>query len=259
MRCTALLLLLLPLAPVLEGQDAPSTVPPKAEPVTIKPAVQPPKPAEPAPAPPPPEKKPAAVSTMLPEELDGIESYPAALQGLVRRALMLTTLNLRYQFGSSSPEAGGMDCSGTMFRLLNDCGLKEVPRQSDEFCRWVMRGTVLYRTEKAVTLKEPMFSALRPGDLLFWTGTYTTSTPRELPVSHVMIYLGKRKKDGRPVVFGASDGRTYDNERRNGVSIFDFSLPRNGDKSAFFGYGPVPGLDLTAQAAPPQAVPVTGQ
>jgi hypothetical protein len=68
------------------------------------------------------------------------------------------------------------------------------------------------------------------------------STPRELPISHVMIYLGKRKKDGRPVVVGASDGRTYDHQRRNGVSVFDFALPQRGKKSEFFGYGAAPGL-----------------
>jgi cell wall-associated NlpC family hydrolase len=190
-----------------------------------------------------PEKKPAAVSTMLPEEIAGFESYDPKLQELIRESLALTTKNLRYQFGSSDPKAGGMDCSGTMFRVLTDAGLNDVPRQSDEFCRWVMRRTVLYRTEKATSLKDPTFSALKPGDLLFWTGTYDISSARELPISHVMLYLGKRKKDGKPVVFGASDGRTYDNERRNGVSVFDFSLPKKGSKSQFYGYGPVPGFE----------------
>jgi hypothetical protein len=50
------------------------------------------------------------------------------------------------------------------------------------------------------------------------------------------------------VVFGASDGRTYDNERRNGVSVFDFSLPKKGNKSEFYGYGPVPGFSLEPKA-----------
>jgi cell wall-associated NlpC family hydrolase len=189
-----------------------------------------------------PDRKAAAVSSILPEEIEGFEDYPADVQKMLSIALPLTTQNLRYQFGSSDPKAGGMDCSGTVFRVLTDCGIKNVPRQSDEICRWVMRRSVLYRTEDAANLKDPAFSALRPGDLLFWTGTYETSAPRELPISHVMIYLGKRKKDGKPVVFGASDGRTYDNERRNGVSVFDFALPKRGKKSEFYGYGRVPGL-----------------
>jgi cell wall-associated NlpC family hydrolase len=187
-------------------------------------------------------KKAAAVSSMTPEEIEGFESYDPEVQQVIRRSLELTTQNLRYQFGSADPKAGGMDCSGTMYRVLQDSGIKEVPRQSDEICRWVMRRARLYRTEDTSTLKDKSLSALKPGDLLFWSGTYETSTPRELPISHVMLYLGKRKKDGKPVVFGASDGRTYDGQRRNGVSVFDFVMPKRDGKAAFYGYGPVPGL-----------------
>ncbi|WP_170156784.1 C40 family peptidase [Roseimicrobium gellanilyticum] len=194
-------------------------------------------------------KKPAAVSSIAPEELEGFEAYPAATQQLIRHSLELTTQNLRYQFGSADPKAGGMDCSGTMYRILQDSGIKDVPRQSDEICRWVMRRTLLYRTEDTSNLKDKSLSALRPGDLLFWTGTYETSSPRELPISHVMLYLGKRKKDGKPIVFGASDGRTYDGQRRNGVSVFDFVMPKRDGKAAFYGYGPVPGLKNTTASA----------
>jgi cell wall-associated NlpC family hydrolase len=194
-------------------------------------------------------KKAAAVSSMTPEEIEGFETYEPEVQQIIRRSLELTTQNLRYQFGSADPKAGGMDCSGTMYRVLQDSGIKEVPRQSDEICRWVMRRTRLYRTEDTSTLKDKSLSALKPGDLLFWSGTYETSNPRELPISHVMLYLGKRKKDGKPVVFGASDGRTYDGQRRNGVSVFDFVMPKRDGKAAFYGYGPVPGLKLTTGTA----------
>ncbi|MEZ0277409.1 MAG: NlpC/P60 family protein, partial [Roseimicrobium sp.] len=194
-------------------------------------------------------KKAAAVSSMTPEEIEGFENYDPEVQQIIRRSLELTTQNLRYQFGSADPKAGGMDCSGTMYRVLQDSGIKEVPRQSDEICRWVMRRTRLYRTEDTSTLKDKSLSALKPGDLLFWSGTYETSSPRELPISHVMLYLGKRKKDGKPVVFGASDGRTYDGQRRNGVSVFDFVMPKRDGKAAFYGYGPVPGLGASTGAS----------
>lgn len=230
-----------PLSKVTPGPEALPTGP--APPIPPAPPVTPTEP-------PPPEKPAAFVSTMFPDEIEGFEEFPADLQKLVRQSLELTTQNLRYQFGSSDPKAGGMDCSGTMFRVLQGSGVKDVPRQSDEMCRWVMQRAVFYRTEDALSLKDPAFSALKPGDLLFWTGTYETSSPRELPVSHVMIYLGKRKKDGKPVIFGASDGRTYEGQRRNGVSVFDFNLPKRGEKSAFYGYGPIPGLDVTPK---PQA------
>ncbi len=189
-----------------------------------------------------PEKKAAAVSSITPEELEGFDTYSPKLQQIIRRSLELTTQNLRYQFGSADPKAGGMDCSGTIYRVLQDAGFSETPRQSDEICRWVMRHTALFRTEDTSTLKDTSLSALQPGDLLFWSGTYETSTPRELPISHVMLYLGKRKKDGKPIVFGASDGRSYDGQRRNGVSVFDFVMPRRDGKAAFYGYGRIPGL-----------------
>lgn len=194
-----------------------------------------------------PGKKAAAVSSIEVGELEGFENYPPELQTLVRKALALTKMNLRYEFGSANPKAGGMDCSGTMYFLLHETGLDEAPRQSDEICRWVMRKELLYRTEDVRHLGEKSFSALQPGDLLFWTGTYETRSPRELPISHVMLYLGKRKKDGKPVVFGASDGRSYEGQRRNGVSVFDFALPPPGGESAFFGYGPIPGRKFRSQ------------
>lgn len=204
-----------------------------------------------------PDKKPAAVSTMAAEELDGFETYPPALQQVVRKALELTTQNLRYEFGGSNPKDGGMDCSGTVLHVLQSSGIKGVPRQSDEICRWVMRHSVLYRTEDAASLKNIAYSALCPGSLLFWTGTYDTGGRREIPISHVMLYLGRRKKDGKPIVFGASDGRRFDGERRNGVSVFDFSLPQRGEKAAFYGYGPIPGMPCSeVRRAIPRAIPV---
>jgi hypothetical protein len=192
------------------------------------------------------EKKAIAVSSMAPEELEGFSDYSPALQSIVRKALELTRMNLGYAFGSSDPKSGGMDCSGSVYYVLQACDVKDVPRQSDEICRWVLRYSTLFRTESAVKFTDATFSALRPGDLVFWSGTYAPTTPRELPISHVMIYLGKRVKDHQPVLFGASDGRTYEGQRRNGVSIFDFSIPSVGSKSAIYGYGRIPEVKVLA-------------
>jgi hypothetical protein len=64
-----------------------------------------------------------------------------------------------------------------------------------------------------------------------------------------MIYLGKEKSTGKPVMVGATDGRTYDGVRRFGVSVFDFKMPSgkpNKDDpeltSKFEGYATIPGL-----------------
>jgi len=206
------------------------------------------------------EKREAAVTSIEPEALVGFEHYAPQLQQLIREALALTKLNLTYTFGASNPKQGGMDCSGTIWYLLTNAGLKSVPRQSNEMAGWVQSNTLLHRTLTATSLKDPEFAALQPGDLLFWTGTYVTS-PRKIPVTHVMLYLGKLKKSGRAVVFGASDGRVYQGERRTGVSVFDFSLPSAGSTSAFYGYGLIPGVGRISvkPVTPPPAEPIVAK
>ncbi|HEY1081795.1 MAG TPA: NlpC/P60 family protein [Prosthecobacter sp.] len=183
----------------------------------------------------------AAVSSVEPEEIDGFDSYAPQIQALIRKALGLTKLNLTYTFGSADPKRGGMDCSGTIYFLLHDFGFKDVPRSSDGMCGWVQDRTLLHRIQKADSLDHAELSALQPGNLIFWSGTYATA-PRKIPVTHVMLYLGKLKKGGKPVVFGASDGRSYQGQRRTGVSVFDFTLPRSGGSAALYGYGLIPGV-----------------
>jgi len=73
-----------------------------------------------------------------------------------------------------------------------------------------------------------------------------------------MVYLGKRKSDGKRIIFGASDGRSFSGMRRSGVSVFDFHLPRAEGTARLHGYGPAPGLlpaDATLAAAKPAAPP----
>ncbi len=184
--------------------------------------------------------RPAAVSTVSIEDISGFEKYPRQVQSLVQSAMALTRLELRYMYGSHDPAKGGMDCSGTVYHVLEFQGLKSVPRQSDEMCGWVEKKSQLHLTPTATTFDHDEFASLKPGDLLFWTNTMETK--RKLPVTHVMIYLGKHKKTGKRIVFGASDGRSFQGERRSGVSVFDFSLPRSESSSKFYGYGAAPGL-----------------
>lgn len=111
-----------------------------------------------------------------------------------------------------------------------------MPRQSDQICEWSMKTTILYRTENTHDFKASELKALKPGDLLYWSGTYTPTEKRDLPITHVMLYLGIHKETGKPLVFGASDGRVYQGKSQNGVSIFDFSLPKADSKAQFYGY-----------------------
>ena len=203
---------------------------------------------------------PAAVSSLDPAGIESFDTYPEPIRKLLTAALDLTKQNLTYSYGSSDPKNGGMDCSGTIYYLLNQAGFTDVPRQANEQYDWVRQKSrfyaVLSKKQDNFELKE-----MRPGDLLFWTGTYRVD--RDPPVTHTMIYLGKRKSDGQRIMFGASDGRPYNGERRNGVSVFDFKMPaaRSGDAADaatsaapastpdFSGYGPIPGMTDLADAA----------
>lgn len=140
-----------------------------------------------------------------------------------------------------------MDCSGFVYFVLRQNDLGDVPRDSSEQYVWLRRAGTF---EPVVSRKEDSFEFdnLKPGDLLFWTGTY--SIERDPPITHAMIYLGREKKTGARVMVGASDGRTYQSQQRFGVSVFDFKMPRTekGDaedgklRPRFVGYGHIPAL-----------------
>jgi hypothetical protein len=183
------------------------------------------------------------VATLSTADLVDFDQQPAAVKRLLARALELTTQNLSYKYGSSDPKEGGMDCSGTVYYLLMDAGIKSPPRDSGEMYQWVWTESRFYSVESS-RLDSFEFARLKPGDLLFWTGTYDVN--RDPPVSHVMIYLGINRQTGRRVMVGASEGRRFNDVSRYGVSVFDLELPRHapGDSgtSRFIGYGAIPGL-----------------
>src|SRR5438270_6853521 len=192
-------------------------------------------------------KRGAPNATLSPEAISGFENYPPKVQQLLSSALELTTRNLDYKYGSADPGNGGMDCSGFVYFVLKQNGVEDVPRDSSEQYIWLRRAG---KFEPVVSQKEDSFEFdnLKPGDLLFWTGTYAIS--RDPPITHAMIYLGREKKTGARVMVGASDGRTYQTVQRFGVSVFDFKMPR-ADKGEveegktrprFVGYARIPGL-----------------
>lgn len=187
----------------------------------------------------------ASVATIEPEGLRESEQFPGPVAALVETALGLTERKLYYRFGSNSPDLGGMDCSGAVQCALGSVGIEGLPRSSYGFYQWAKEEGTLVPTPGVTSTDDPAFEDLRPGDLLFWQGTYTTGD-RDPPISHVMIYLGTLEEDGRGVVFGASDGRRFRGKRINGVSVFDWKVPSAGSKSKFVGYARVPGLAESA-------------
>lgn len=158
--------------------------------------------------------------------------------------LGLTSKNLTYKYGSADPLTGGLDCSGFVYYTLRQNGVKDVPRDASSQYAWLRKTgefrAVISRSEDTFELDE-----LRPGDLLFWTGTY--GVQKDPPITHAMIYLGREKKTNARIMVGASDGRTFHGESRFGVGVFDFRIarpggPREGRTPTFVGYGKIPGL-----------------
>lgn len=171
-------------------------------------------------------------------ELQELHNYSEATQHLILKAHRLTQLNLTYLFGSADPSRHGMDCSGAIYYLLNQFGI-DVPRSANEIYLWVKQKGKFYAANSD-NCQSSEFSHLRPGDLLFWSGTYRTH--KKNTITHVMIYLGKNHQN-HPLMFGSSDGRTYQGKRMWGVSVFDFKLPAPGSTSHFVGYSCVPKLN----------------
>jgi len=179
------------------------------------------------------------IATLATSDLVDYDQQPAAVKRLIAHALELTTRDLSYKYGSCDPKEGGMDCSGTVYYLLLDAGIANAPRDSYEMYRWVL-SEGLFHPVASSKLDSSEFASLKPGDLLFWTGTYDVN--RDPPVSHVMIYLGVNRQTGRRVMVGASEGRRFNDVSRYGVSVFDLELPRGTGTSRFIGYGAIPTL-----------------
>jgi cell wall-associated NlpC family hydrolase len=183
--------------------------------------------------------------SLSPDQISRYEAYPAKVRQILDAGLALTKENLGYTYGSADPKNGGMDCSGFVYYVLKQNGFPDVPRDSSQQYVWVRKGgdfkAVVSRKEDSFELDD-----LKPGDLLFWCGTYNID--RDPPITHSMIYLGREKRTNKRVMVGSSDGRTYDGKQRWGVSVFDFKMPpppKSGDAKispVFVGYGRIPGI-----------------
>ena len=224
-----------------KSSPTPSPSPPPSPSPSPSPTPSPEESASPSPSPTPA----AQIATLEPEDIKNFEDNREPVKKLLREALALTKRDLGYTYGSADPENGGMDCSGFIYYVLRENGIKEVPRSSSEQYVWVRKAgnfrAVLSRELDSFELDE-----LKPGDLLFWTGTYEVE--HDPPVTHTMIYLGVEKATGKPVMVGSTDGRTYQGEQKFGVSVFDFKIAQaKGAKSSgrhprFVGYAKIPGL-----------------
>lgn len=186
-------------------------------------------------------------ATLDTSDLAEFSKQPEKVRKLIESALALTRLDLTYTYGSADPANGGMDCSGFIYYVLRENGFKDVPRDASGQYVWTRKAKT-FQAVLSTSQDSFEFDELRPGDLLFWTGTYDVK--RDPPVTHTMIYLGTEKATHKPVMVGSTDGRSYHGKSRWGVSVFDFKAnasPPQDDtqkktRAVFVGYARIPGL-----------------
>lgn len=129
----------------------------------------------------------------------GMPDFPAdpgAAMGDGSFAAMLTEaekyLGFPYVWGGSSPSTS-FDCSGFVSWVINHSGVGSVGRQ---------KAQGLYNLCTPVSRED-----MQPGDLVFFTGTYSAATP----VTHVGIYVGGGRMIhcGKPISYANIDSNAY--------------------------------------------------
>lgn len=177
-------------------------------------------------------------------ELRGFAELSEGRRKLIEAAIETgkEVAGMPYLYGGNGAEDGGFDCSGAMHYVLRKAGLKPPRTSSDQFL-WVRENSKLHLVSiNAADTDDKSLSELKPGDLVFWVGTYEPTDGRLTKITHVAIFLGYEKKDGRAVMINATDGRSYRGRKGNGFGVYDFRVPRKGSKSRMVGYGTPPGL-----------------
>lgn len=154
------------------------------------------------------------------------------IECLRAEAHALAKKGLKYQFGSDDPKSGGLDCSATVQYLYSSLGIQGVPRTSYLQYEWLKKAGTLHEVKGKNSTRQ-LLKRLRPGDLIFWGGTWKSGHK----VSHVMIYLGHNPNTGEHFVFGAR-GKRVEGLLGSGVDVFVL----NPERGTLVGHGRVPGM-----------------
>lgn len=160
------------------------------------------------------------------------EEMKQLIEVLRARADHISKFGLPYKFGGDTLEEGGMDCSGAMLYLFSNMGFSDMPRTSFDQYDWLRKNRTMQHTK---TIPEKMGGkrGIKPGDLIFWGGTYDSGHK----VSHVMVYLGQ-SPDGTHYMFGAR-GEKKRGLNGSGVDVFTLNP---GHQKSLIGYGTLPGV-----------------
>ena len=176
--------------------------------------------------------------------LAGFDALPADRRKLIEVALRVARdfSWLPYTPSGSEPSHGGFDCSGAMYYVMHKAGLVPPRTAADQF-QWLKTNGRLHEVPaEALGLTDPSLKNLHPGDLLFW-GTHASTDPAAMiTITHVAMYLGTEKIDGRPVMINSSAGRSYRTNKADGYGVYDFHLQQAGAIVALRGYGTPPGV-----------------
>ena len=186
-----------------------------------------------------------APALLEPSALKGFDELPQARRNLIMKAFTVgaEVAGMPYLYGGNGAKDGGFDCSGAMYAVLRKNGLTP-PRTSSGQFLWVKGKSELHLVaESAEGLDDASFSELQPGDLVFWGRNNNEEDGIAVKITHVGMFLGFEKKDGRAVMINATDGRSYRGKKGNGYGVYDFRVPRKGNKTQMVGYGTPPGLE----------------
>lgn len=173
------------------------------------------------------------LATLEISDIADFKKLPKPIRLFIEESIELARKRLRYKFGADDPAEGGLDCSGFVHYALQQAGMLNIPRTSEELCQWV-QNSGNFRRVRSKSATTPELDQLQPGDLLFWT--------QGSKVTHVEVYLGRRASDNRHLMAGATNRR----DRNGGGAIYEFYVEGTYygyvGPGVFYGYGPVPGL-----------------
>ncbi len=172
-------------------------------------------------------------------KLHGVEKWR---QNIIKKSLEIRAKERwpRYVFGSADPANGGFDCSGAMYYLLKNEGFRPERTSSNQYLWLKKRGKVHQVSKKTDSLSHKDFSQLKPADLVFWSGTYSPTDGRTIPITHVGMYIGYMQGYERPLMICASKGRSFNGVRCDGYGVYDFKIPSLKSKAKIVAYGSLP-------------------
>lgn len=155
----------------------------------------------------------------------GLFSFPLrahTVEELLRVADEVANMNLPYLWAGNDPAQGGLDCSGFMMYVFKKAWGIELPDESGKQLEYCYKHGKVWDADS----KDFKLSMLRPGDLMFVSGTRPSDRPS--PITHVMMIVGPDR------IVGSQDEGAREKYGTPGVGYFKqrlfrpYGIPRLG-------------------------------